>query len=252
MAEIVDAAWEGRVFLMHVPATWETEGARCYYADELRRLGRHFVSLGGRDPSSEELGAAMLEYDRDRAALRDTGRRRGRDFAESLDRVYRGETGPISAGGREPPPEDGIPLALAGSPLREGDLAIFDTIEAMGGTVVLDGTTNGERSFPRRFDRTRTGEGPFEELIDAYFAGIPDAFRRPNSVLYEWLEKEIERRGVRGVIFRSYLWCDTWRAEAGRMRESLGVPVLDLEAGDEVGVTKSTASRIEAFLEVLR
>ena len=38
------------VFLLNVPSTWQTPAARQLYLDELRRLGRFLVQLGGKAP----------------------------------------------------------------------------------------------------------------------------------------------------------------------------------------------------------
>ena len=39
------------VFLFQVPSTWQTAVARQMYLEELRRLGKFLVQLGGRSPS---------------------------------------------------------------------------------------------------------------------------------------------------------------------------------------------------------
>ena len=58
------------LFLMNVPSTWQTAAARQLYRDEVERLGRFLVRLGGRDPSGGDLAAAMLRYDQARLAVR--------------------------------------------------------------------------------------------------------------------------------------------------------------------------------------
>jgi hypothetical protein len=47
-------------FLFNVPATWQTVQARRLYRDELQRLGRFLLDLGGRSPSNEILAERML------------------------------------------------------------------------------------------------------------------------------------------------------------------------------------------------
>jgi len=89
------------------------------------------------------------------------------------------------------------------------------------------------------------------ELADAYFS-IPDASRRPNSPLYEWLKTELEQTGARGVIFHHYIWCDAWRAEFTRLKEWVDLPVLGLDSDshNETSLARSQ-TRIRAFLEML-
>jgi benzoyl-CoA reductase/2-hydroxyglutaryl-CoA dehydratase subunit BcrC/BadD/HgdB len=211
------------VFLMNVPSTC-TMSARELYASEVRRLGEFLVRLGGKALSDEELARVMMEKE----AVRD-------------------------ANNRAPTSEEvGYPaLAVVGGPLLAEDFELFEMIEQAGGRVVLDGTEGGDRTRPGHFDRARLAADPFGELVRAYFDVIPDAFRRPDGLLHEWLRREIAAQKVRGVIVHRYVWCDNWHAEVYRLRETLGVPVLDLDnAGAGDGRARARA-RIEAFVETL-
>ena len=89
----------------------------------------------------------------------------------------------------EEPARGAVSIALVGGPLRPHLFELFDIIRRSGGEVVLDATTTGERTLPSPFDRRRVGEDPFSTLVEAYFGEIPDAFRRPNSRLYQWLKQ---------------------------------------------------------------
>ena len=135
----------------------------------------------------------------------------------------------------------------------KSELDLFDMIEQAGGRVVLDATETGERGMCRAFDRQRLAEDPLAELADAYFAGIPDASRRPNDELYTWLERELAGRGVRGIIFHRYVWCDMWHGELGRLKDWSDLPVLDIDsAGDSEIEKPRIQNRIRAFLEMLQ
>ncbi len=213
------------VFLMNVPSTC-TPAARELYASELRRLGDFLVTLGGKTPSNEHLAEIMLQHDAERAARRAQ--------AASSDR------------------RRGLPLALVGGPLLREDFGLFRLIEQAGGRVVLDGTETGERTWPAPFDRVRLAADPFAELVQSYFGTIPDAFRRPDTLLHDWLGREIAAHGVRGVILHRYVWCDNWHAEVYRLRETLRVPVLDLDGSGAGGSEEArAAARIRAFVEML-
>jgi benzoyl-CoA reductase/2-hydroxyglutaryl-CoA dehydratase subunit BcrC/BadD/HgdB len=50
------------VFLMNVPVTWQSLTAAQMYQDELRRLGRFLVRIGGQTPSDAALTETMLAY----------------------------------------------------------------------------------------------------------------------------------------------------------------------------------------------
>jgi benzoyl-CoA reductase/2-hydroxyglutaryl-CoA dehydratase subunit BcrC/BadD/HgdB len=219
------------VFLLNVPSTWQTPAARQLYLDELRRLGRFLVRLGGKTPSGEELTQVMLAFDRVREE----------DRANS-----RGPTARDGGGG-------GIPLAILGGPLLETDCEFFALVERAGGRIVLDATEHGQRTLPRPFDLSRLAADPLAELADAYFDAIPDAFQRPDTRLYEWLGRELAARQVRGIILHRYLWCDLWHAESQRLKQWSPTPVLELDVGpDDTAAPNRIQGRIEAFLEILK
>ncbi|MDD2710599.1 MAG: 2-hydroxyacyl-CoA dehydratase family protein [Verrucomicrobiae bacterium] len=224
MANPSVAGKEG-VFLMSLPATWQTPASRRLYEGELRRLGRFLVSRGGLMPTPERLRQAM------------------RRCASRRRRV---------AGGRTCPPGK-IPLALVGGPWLENQRAILERIQFHGGWVALDGMENGERSCPAPFDEKGMRQNPFRELARAYFDVVPDVFRRPNDRLFDWLGENCEKRGVRGVLVIRQVWCDLWHAETPRIRDCAGAPLLDLDLAAE-GLTPGgrTDARLQAFLETLR
>jgi benzoyl-CoA reductase/2-hydroxyglutaryl-CoA dehydratase subunit BcrC/BadD/HgdB len=220
-AALLQTRGQQPLFLMNVPSTWQTETARRLYREEVRRLGRFLVQLGGREPSREELALAMRESEASRPA------------EESL-------------------PQDAIPLALLGGPMTQRDAPLVELIERSGARIVLDASETGERCRPLPFNRERLTADPLEALAEAYFH-IPDPFRRPNGPFYEWLGGRLAARGVRGILLRRYVWCDLWHAELYRLREWSPVPVLDLDAAqDDAAARARTTSRVEAFLEMLR
>ncbi len=218
---------ETPAFLLNVPHTWQTVAARRLYLDELKRLGCFLTRLGGHEPGQEELARIMLDAT--------SARPRGVGCAVHT----------ISAGA-------GIPVAVVGGPLLQRDRVLFDLIERCGGRTVLDGTETGLRGLCRPFDRRYVQEDPLMALAQAYFE-IPDASRRPNNGLYEWLKEELDETGARGIVFHHYLWCDAWRAELARLKEWTPLPVLSLDS-DGHGPTDMARlqSRIRAFMETLQ
>lgn len=241
-------------FLMNVPSTWQTPAAQKLYIDELKRLGRFLVRLGGTPPSKEALVKIMLEYDDARQSIRSTrpylSARRYAEMIAALGRDGPGETVNRIV---VQPQTGGVPLAIVGGPLMRPDFELFDLVEQLDGRIVLDATETGERGMCAAFDRRALCSEPLMVLAEAYFGGIQDASRRPNSELYKWLKRELTGRAVRGVIFRRYLWCDTWHAELGRLREWIDLPVLDVDiAGDNGAEHSRTSNRIRAFLEMLQ
>lgn len=287
-AELIERRADQPVFLLNVPSTWQTAAAGELYLEELRRLGRFLVQLGGTAPSPGDLANVMLAYESARTSLQDARESMSaRQFAEAVGAIdgcqgpsRSWKTAPPGRAGldvpafQEPHPSGwgyrptrqrgpahgqaarpaagGIPLGLVGGPLLMSDCAMLDLIEQAGGRVVLDATESGERTMPGAFDRRAIRDDPLQALADAYFGTIPDVWRRPNDGFYEWLGHELRARQVRGVLLRRYIWCDLWHAELHRLREWSPFPVLDLDAcHDENGSPGRTAGRIEAFLEML-
>jgi benzoyl-CoA reductase/2-hydroxyglutaryl-CoA dehydratase subunit BcrC/BadD/HgdB len=211
-------------FLLNVPSTWQTVAAQRLYLDELKRLGRFLVRLGSHEPDKEELVRAMV------------GQAHGNGVHET----------PHDSACRCHPAES-VPLAVVGGPLMQRDRVLFDVVEACGGRIVLDATEAGQRGRPEAFDGRRLAEDPLLELAQAYFR-IPDASRRPNSELYQWLERELARAGARGILFHHYVWCDKWHAEFTRLKEWARLPILRLDSEGEVEVVR-VRNRVRAFLE---
>ena len=250
--EQADRAGHRPVFLLNVPTSWQTVTAQEIYISEVRRLGRFLVRLGGKEPPADDLARVMREYDAKRSLLWEArGRVSPRRYSEAIVRFHREGTVDLDSSGPAHALRR-IPVALVGGPLIPHHFQIFDLIERGGGAVVLDATESGERTMPSTFDRRMLSDDPFMALVDAYFGKIPDAFRRPNSQLYQWLKREISERGIRGIIFRYYTWCDTWHAELQRMKEWSEVPLLGISTGTDEHIDGHTTSRIESFLEMLK
>ncbi len=240
-----------QVFLLNVPATWQSASAARLYADELKRLGRFLESLGGRWGGPEALAEAMNVYDSWRERFRSVNPRlKTRRHAEFLDGFYRHGAGASLPETDDDPIGGGVPLMLLGGPLCRSDWAILDALESAGGRVVLDGTETGERTWPAPFDKTQIRANAFDVLTQAYFGSIPDVFRRPNDVLYRWIDERVRETEIRGGILFRRRWCDLWIGESQRIREALGLPLLELDLD---GDAKARArGRIEAYLEMLR
>ncbi len=223
MAELIAPCCDKPLFVMHVPTSCESVASFRGYRQELLRLGKFLVDLGGHEPTTAELVSAMETHEALRASRR---------------------VQPAVRAGA-------VPIMLLGGPVIDGSLDLADLVERAGGYVALDATESGERTLPKPFDRRRLNEDPVGELVDAYFGAIPDAFRRPNAMLYQWLRDAIAARGLRGIVLLHYVWCDTWRAEAGRLKAWSPIPVLPLDSDEGESARGRALSRLQAFIEVL-
>jgi benzoyl-CoA reductase/2-hydroxyglutaryl-CoA dehydratase subunit BcrC/BadD/HgdB len=242
-------------FLMNVPNTWLSLAAQKLYLDELKRLSLFLIRIGGQSPSDGVLVETMLRYDDARHSIRAVRPYlSAKQYAEAIAAFGREGFTEISSDITSSGPIiSGVPLAIVGGPLMKQDFELLDTIKQSGGRVVLDATETGERGLCAPFDRRRLRNELLMELVDAYFGGIQDASRRPNSELYKWLKRELSERGVRGIILRRYVWCDMWHAELGRLRDRTDLPVVDIDtAGDNETDRHRTVNRIRAFLEMLQ
>ncbi len=242
-------------FLMNVPNTWENAASQELYADEIKRLGRFLVRHGASGPSRDRLASIMIKYEMARTSiLAERESLSAREFAEKIAAF--GSDGPDVAAGkgrRTVLPAVGVPLAIVGGPLMKQEFGIFDIIEQAGGRIVLDATETGERGMRAPLDAGQLPKDPLKDLAEAYFGGIADASRRPDSELYDWLEQRLTERQVQGVIFRRYVWCDMWHAQLTRMKELIDLPVLDIDTtGDLESEESRIAGRIRAFLEMLQ
>ncbi|MEN6627415.1 MAG: 2-hydroxyacyl-CoA dehydratase family protein [Candidatus Sumerlaeia bacterium] len=244
---------ERPAFVFNMPSTCETTASLRLYVGELRRLSEFLIDLGGHSPSRDRLIEIMLDHDRIRRALREArGAMASPPYARALAGYFENGQAFVvpPSGGLKPV---GVPLALIGSPVMASHLDLFDTVEKAGGAIVLDATASGERSLPGNLDRRDlTGHSdPLFALAGLYFE-IPSAFRRPNAGLFRYLGAELKQRGVRGIVFRTCLWCDTWRAEAERIRHWPGLPMVELDVADEPAPGGSALTRLQSFLEMLQ
>jgi len=211
-------------FLMDVPATWQTPGAVRLYIDELRRLARFLETLGGIALSVGRLADAM-----------ETSMARGRE----------------PTGGQTAPQPGTAPIAVIGGPLAGGGGWLRDLVRRAGGRIVLDGTEGGERTRPAPFDRRRLADDPLMVLAESYFGAIPDAFRRPDSMLYDWAAREVGASGARGVLLVRYAWCDMWSIARERLCEATGLPVVEVDLGGGHDRDARAEGRIAALMEAL-
>ena len=101
-----------------MPSTWETPSVRQLYYDEIVRLGRFLLTLGGITPSHPTLSQVMLAHESDR------------------DENSRELTAPGEANSHS----TAIPLALLGGPLMAADDALAEVLKRAGGRVMLDAT----------------------------------------------------------------------------------------------------------------
>jgi hypothetical protein len=268
-------------FLMNVPATWQSPAAIQMYQDELRRLGRFLLQLGGQKPSDPALIETMRAYQNARQnLLKCQEQMPARRFVERIFQLCQSCTAELcdvavrDKGDIQLFPNGGksrmspLSLAVVGGLMTARDLCVLDMIEQGGGRIVLNASESGQRCLPAAWgnrglenrglrpippaESVSVPDSPLATLAAAYFGAIPDAFRRPDDLLYEYLRRELAARAVRGIVFVRQAWCDLWHAQAARMRAAFALPLLDLDVSCPDSASVNLSNRIQSFLEVLR
>ena len=145
-----------RAFLFNLPVTGQTLVAQRIFRDELQRLGRFLIRLGGRAPRARDLIEIVEEYSRARSRLLEAAAWcPARRYAEAVARFHLDGSVLLPADGGCPPPAEiqsaapitQTPIALVGGPLHESMMPLLNAIESAGGRVVLNATEAGERSL---------------------------------------------------------------------------------------------------------
>ncbi|MEO0005460.1 MAG: 2-hydroxyacyl-CoA dehydratase family protein [candidate division WOR-3 bacterium] len=139
-------------------------------------------------------------------------------------------------------------VLLAGSILAEEERDLIELIEE-GADIVADVVCTGARFFAGSVELQGN---PFHSLAHFYFNRIPCAYRRPNNLLYDKLKQLILERAVQGIIYKTLLYCDPWRFEAKFLRQTLGLPVLEIDGDYSQTNREQLRTRIEAFVEMLK
>ena len=148
-----------------------------------------------------------------------------------------------------------VPLALVGGPRLREFYTVLEYLHLLGGEIVLDATDDGERGrmgWGGVDVVYSSAESLLEVLVDRYLTGVPDVFRRPNTLFYTWLEEHLRARQARGILYFSHVWCDLWKAEETRVRERCGLPLLAVQLDGATERDGHIRSRIAAFIEMLQ
>ncbi len=237
IAELVPQFDRRPVFLLNVPKTWQNAAAYELYKDELRRLGRFLQSVGGREPSNEQIATVAMQFDVERAAGRSAR------MANPVAPCGGGDSGKS---------QPRTPLALVGGPMMAEDAWLYEYVAASGGQIVLDATETGELGLPAPLDRRHLHDEPLDEIATAYFTGVQHPARRPNSEFYRWLKTRLDATGARGILLRRHTWCDIWHAEAQRIREWSQLPMAEIDSAAPGPARTRCQSRLAPLLEMLR
>ncbi|RJP74184.1 MAG: 2-hydroxyacyl-CoA dehydratase [Candidatus Zixiibacteriota bacterium] len=255
------------VFTFNAPRTMENPLARDFAREELRRLAAKLAAWSGVPFDAARLREALLRRREIQRRMRDLADREieGRPalsggeflalarlflttpadyFASCLPEI---EAWVQDRGSpyRRPP----LRLALLGSCLGDGDGQIVDLAEENGrAAIVYDALCTGRRALG---DAGPLPDDSFEALLTVRHDEILCPHRRPNDRLLETVARDLQRRGVQGVIFKTLKFCHPWGFEAVRFKEALGLPFLHLDHDLSNNAAGQMRTRVHAFLEQL-
>lgn len=264
LPEAISANFNIPVFSVYLPRTSEPFPNRI----GLLRAGMidlkdRLLKLTGRKWQEERLAEEIAESNRLRRKLQELDRTRVEDnpglraselfeivaLASFLspERMQKLLTGirPSSSSAKG---ERRVRLLLTGSIVAEEDRALIEMVEEKA-EIVGDTICTGSRWFGGEVSE----EGElFAELARFYFTRTPCAYRRPNTALFDHIRRLVRERRVQGIINKSLLYCDAYRFEVQRLRQEVGLPVLDVDGDYSRENLQQLRTRIEAFLEMLR
>ena len=252
-----------------LPVKLDTDSARVYMADVLRRFRSELGAALGAEISDEALRGSLGTFNRIRGHLRrlyelkaeDAGAIRGSDLSTVLrasmimDRerllealpplvaAVEGRTGQGAQAGK--------PLVMAGGVCSHPD--IYRIVEDAGGVVVWDDLCTGSRYFE---GLAEAGDDPVASLARRY------AWRPPcpakHSGLFaraEHLVEIVRERKARGVVFFFLKFCDLHAFDYSHLTEALdreGIPSMMLEVEETLPSEGQLQTRFETFIEMIR
>lgn len=251
------------LFFYHPKAPYST-GARQYYAEQLQALADGLAKLfGPRQPGALKIAVDVCQemYGR----LADLYARRARGALALNNKEFYA----LLRQGEYLLPDDFTPLldeALAKpapsnqpsgpSVILSGVLpnppGILSQLDELGVPVVHDDLLMGSRRIPAKLP----SEGdPLDRMVESYFS-LPPCSTRTNSIAErrDYLLGLIEKSGAKGMIFYMVKFCEPEYFDLPQIVAELkerGVPslVLDVEPNSAYG--GQTATRVEAFIEMI-
>jgi benzoyl-CoA reductase/2-hydroxyglutaryl-CoA dehydratase subunit BcrC/BadD/HgdB len=253
-------------FNLMIPTNLDSEHSRPYLKAEIERLKEFLESHSGKI-TTEKMKVSIQLFNRIREKIGEiyTRRRKGLTqlpgsfFAQIIragylmDRVRYLELLEELLNALPDKEEEGkdlVPVYLSGNMAHSE--SYFSLIEEAGAIVVKDGLCSGARILrlmvPGNLD-------PIEALTERYFKSF---FCPTKHIGYqahvETLLEDVQKSGVRGVIFLLYKYCEAHYFDYPDLKvalESKGIPTLLLDVEDPSYSLGQLKIRIQAFVEML-
>jgi bcr-type benzoyl-CoA reductase subunit C len=250
------------------PKDPDHEGARAFLVAEFLRLKERLENLTGKRVSEDALRESIRVHNENRRLLRKLAEavHVGQLDLSLLDyyAVVRSSmlipkeehTARLShllerAVSKPAGDRDGVRIFLYGYWAEPRSL--FSDLERAGMRVVADNLHDGTRFFDIDAEET---EAPLEALARRQLQRTPmGCFHHASGQLRHYLDAEVKRNRVEGVVHVAPARCDTMQFDLPAIRrilQDLEVPVLTLETEFDDALDGQARTRVEAFGEILR
>jgi benzoyl-CoA reductase subunit C len=159
---------------------------------------------------------------------------------------------------RKPEPNPLPRIMIAGGHID--NLALMETIERSGASVVMDDITIGSKIY---WPDVEASDDPVDAIAKRYlrkikvpttYADTGDTYAASLDARFGHLKRFTDEFRVDGVILYVYKYCDPYGFDVPVMKsfvESCGVPVLYLEDEYSEATLPRIRTRVEAFIEMI-
>jgi benzoyl-CoA reductase/2-hydroxyglutaryl-CoA dehydratase subunit BcrC/BadD/HgdB len=142
-------------------------------------------------------------------------------------------------------------IMLSGCPMPGGSTKVPEIIEARGGTIVVEESCTGTRSFENLVDEDKD---PMTALAERYIK-IPCACMTPNSKRVDGILELAKLYKADGIVYYTLQSCHGYNIERFKVQQALrkaGIPMLAIETDYSDSDVEQIGIRVDAFLEMLQ
>jgi benzoyl-CoA reductase/2-hydroxyglutaryl-CoA dehydratase subunit BcrC/BadD/HgdB len=254
-------------YVLDLPQKPDTPEAVAYFLSELHKFGEYMADLTGNPITDETLKLEIKSSNETRNLLHRLFALRKRDptpisgsdvlrvmqkqFFLPPDQFRRGllelcdEVEKIS-----PPARTGPRIMISGCPMAAGNTKVSDIIEQKGGTIVVEESCTGTRSF---WDRIDENKDPWSAIAERYIK-ITCSCMTPNEERISRIVDLAREYDVDGVVYYTLQFCHAYNIEKLRVQRALKkekIPMLAIESDYGDSDAEQIGIRIDAFMEML-
>jgi benzoyl-CoA reductase/2-hydroxyglutaryl-CoA dehydratase subunit BcrC/BadD/HgdB len=206
-------------------------------SNDTRRVVHRLFALRRRDPPPISGTQVLRVMQRQFFLSPDRFREGVRQLCDELEKIT-------------PEPGTGPRVMIAGCPMAAGNTKMAEIIEAKGGTIVVEESCTGTRSF---WDLVDESKDPWTALAERYLA-IPCACMTPNDQRIARIVELAKLYDVDGVVYYTLQFCHAYNIERLRVQQALKqekIPMLAIESDYGNSDAEQIGIRVEAFMEMI-